>query len=301
MTCTVSFLLLKLNAYAAPQHARLPVACSGGVVWLPLTSALTDVELQTIFENLKKPFPLKDMEWKIQSAGMSVNKKMWALVLTYITARAIQDRLDEVIGAENWKNEFTAAPQGGVLCGISLKLNGEWVTKWNGAENTDIEGVKGGLSGAEKRTASEWGIGRYLYALDTCFAEIAEDGIFQGSWVNKKNNNERVYFKWNPPVDKIPDWALCESDLNKRNNDNNKVNLVYTDYKTKIEKSVVLEELESYIPELQQLKGTISQKEYDSLGQLYKIKKNSFNGENKNGIKEFIKEINCSEPDEDKK
>jgi len=193
------------------------------------TATLTDDLIQKIMDDLKKPFPLKDMEWKVQSAGVAQNGKIWARVLTYITARAIQDRLDHVVGGENWKNEFAAAPQGGVLCGISLRILGEWITKWNGAENTDIEGVKGGLSNAEKRCASEWGIGRYLYGLETEFAEICENGLYQGSFADKNNNKKRIYFKWNPPVNQIPDWALSESDLQLRKNKVNLLSLMRAD------------------------------------------------------------------------
>jgi len=52
-----------------------------------------------------------------------------------------------------WRNEFTTGPGGGVLCGISVYFGPEigWVTKFDGAENTDFESVKGGLSDSMKR------------------------------------------------------------------------------------------------------------------------------------------------------
>ncbi len=34
----------------------------------------------------------------------------------------------------------------------------EWVTKWDAAENTQVEAVKGGRSGAMKRAAVQWGV-----------------------------------------------------------------------------------------------------------------------------------------------
>jgi hypothetical protein len=94
--------------------------------------------------------------------------------LPYVTNRAIQDRLDSVVGPGNWKNEFREWGIGspGVLCGLSIRINDgtrdpEWITKWDGAEQTDIEAVKGGLSDAMKRAAVQWGIGRYLYQTET--------------------------------------------------------------------------------------------------------------------------------------
>ena len=149
---------------------------------------------------LKEPFPADEIEWRLQQCGEK-NGRLWGKCLAYVTNRAICNRLDEVCGAENWKNEFTKAPDGGVLCGISIKVGSEWVTKYDGAENTDIEGVKGGLSGSMKRAASTgWGIGRYLYNLEEGWAEISDAGRFTG-----KTKDNR-YFKWSPPA--LPDWAL---------------------------------------------------------------------------------------------
>lgn len=150
-------------------------------------------------ERLKEPFPAADIEWRLQQCGEK-NGKLWGKCLAYVTNRAIMNRLDDVCGAENWKNEFVKAPDGGVLCGISVRVGDEFVTKWDGAENTDIEGVKGGLSGAMKRAAVHWGIGRYLYYLDEGWADVSENGAFTGKTKDGK------FFRWNPP--KLPSWAL---------------------------------------------------------------------------------------------
>ena len=96
---------------------------------------------------LKEPFPYEDIEWRLQQADKGKNG-IWGKCLAYVTNRAICNRLDEVVGPENWKNEFKTGPDGGVLCGLSIKVDGEWVTKFDGSENTNIEAVKGGLSGA---------------------------------------------------------------------------------------------------------------------------------------------------------
>jgi len=150
-------------------------------------------------KDLAKPFPAKDIEWRIQSSGKN-DKGIWAMCLAYVTNRAIMDRLDEVCGPENWKNDFAPAPEGGILCGISIKCGDEWVTKWDGAENTQVEAIKGGLSSAMKRAGSQWGIGRYLYNLDTGWADIATNGKFSAK------TKDNTWFKWNPPA--LPSWAL---------------------------------------------------------------------------------------------
>lgn len=82
--------------------------------------------------------------------------------LAYIDARDVMKRLDDVMGAENWQDKYIPV-EGGFICELSLRIEGEWITKSNGANNTKIEPVKGGISGALKRAAVNWGLGRYLY------------------------------------------------------------------------------------------------------------------------------------------
>ena len=169
---------------------------------------------EEIKKELSKPFPLSDIEWRIQSTGVikSGDKKgePWARCLAYVTNRAIMERLDEVLGIDGWQNEFKPLDKGGNLCGISIKFGDEWVTKWDGAENTDIEAVKGGISGAMKRAAVQWGIGRYLYNLEAGWATIMPKG--QGEFRNGKYMKDKkpVYFEWNPPA--LPKWALPEGE-----------------------------------------------------------------------------------------
>ena len=144
------------------------------------------------YRALQDFFAADELEWRIQQAGEK-NGRVWAICVPYVTNRAIQSRLDDVVGPGDWRNEFRPGPDGGVMCGLSIRVGDEWVTKWDGAENTDVEGVKGGLSGAMKRAAVQWGIGRYLYALDECFAHVHEQGRFRGK------TREGTSFRWDPP------------------------------------------------------------------------------------------------------
>ncbi len=135
----------------------------------PTATMKTRIDLK----RLQAPFSPEDIEWKPIAISKQTGK---ALVAPYVTNRAIMDRLDEVCGPENWRNEFRPGPGGGVLCGISIRVGDEWITKWDGAENTDIEPVKGGLSSAMRRAAVQWGIGRYLYRLPNQWVRIDERG-----------------------------------------------------------------------------------------------------------------------------
>jgi len=157
------------------------------------------------FEKLLEPFYADEVEWRIQNSGVK-GTRPWGFVLCYVTNRAIQNRLDETFGPQNWKNEFKSGPNGGVICGISVNC-GEWVTKWDGADNTEIEEIKGGLSGAMKRAAVQWGIGRYLYELDATFALFSDGGAH-----STKIDGTR--YKWDPP--ELPEWALPSPLAQKR-------------------------------------------------------------------------------------
>lgn len=119
-----------------------------------------------------------DLEWKPITVSKKTGK---ALAAPYLTNRAIMDRLDDVCGPGNWCNRFAAGPGGGVLCGISIRVGEEWVTKWDGAENTDVEAVKGGLSSSMRRAAVQWGIGRYLYQVPNQWVPVNERGYFSQS------------------------------------------------------------------------------------------------------------------------
>ena len=149
--------------------------------------------MNKMLNNLRIPFPEEDIEWRIQQSGLS-NGLPWALVLAYVTNRAIMDRLDEIVGPENWTNDFTQSPNGGVLCTLGVRIEDDtWVYKTDGADNTEIERVKGGLSNAMKRAGVQWGIGRYLYKLPTTFAQFIGDGRF-------KTRIDGSPYRWNPPA-----------------------------------------------------------------------------------------------------
>ena len=91
--------------------------------------------------DLHKPFAAEDVEWRSQKTGVS-NGKPWTMVLCYITNRAIMDRLDEVCGPENWKNHFETGPGGGILCGISIKIDDEWKYCVGAFRNKNSDTVK---------------------------------------------------------------------------------------------------------------------------------------------------------------
>lgn len=110
----------------------------------------------TIRAELAKPFAPEDLEWRLQ---VTTKDKTRGMAVPYVTNRAIQDRLDEVVGPDNWYNQFrpwhSSGKKDAQICGIAIYFEEKqnFVTKWDGAENSDIEPVKGGLSDSMKRAA----------------------------------------------------------------------------------------------------------------------------------------------------
>lgn len=118
------------------------------------------VDWREISAKLKEPFPPDAVEFKPQAFTKDGTR---ALAVAYITARDVMDRLDDVVGAENWSFEPHPSPGNAVIGVLTIygvsKADVGWV------EGADEAGIKGSVSDALKRAGVLWGIGRYLYAL----------------------------------------------------------------------------------------------------------------------------------------
>ena len=147
--------------------------------------------MSEIFAELAAPFAANELDWRVARSGMT-NGKPWAQVLVYIDARAARARLNTVVGPENWKVEYAHGPANGVIATLSLRISGEWIAKQDGADVTDIEPVKGGLSGAFKRACAVWGIGEYLYDIGDSWAVFSENGA-------NRLKLDGVTYRWDPP------------------------------------------------------------------------------------------------------
>lgn len=116
---------------------------------------------------LSAEFPKEAIHWRAQTLTKAGDK---ALALAYIDARDVMDRLDQVCGPSGWTDSYVESAKGRVICTISIKCGDEWIAKSDGAGDTNVEGEKGGISDAFKRAAVKWGIGRYLYRMDSVWA-----------------------------------------------------------------------------------------------------------------------------------
>lgn len=123
-------------------------------------------------QDLHSPFPVAEIEWRV---GSTKSDKSAGLALAYLTARHVMERLDAVCGPENWQDRYEFhGPR--TVCYLSVRVGGEWITKADGAGDSDVEAEKGAISDALKRAAVKWGIGRYLYDLGKIWVDLEPAG-----------------------------------------------------------------------------------------------------------------------------
>lgn len=125
-----------------------------------------------VFTKLSAPFPHDEIEWRV---GSTNGDKTKGLALAYLTSRHVQNRLDDVVGPENWQDRYEFHGTR-TVCYLSIRVGNEWITKADAAGDSDVEAEKGSVSDALKRAAVKWGIGRYLYSLGNVWVSVEPAG-----------------------------------------------------------------------------------------------------------------------------
>lgn len=157
--------------------------------------AISGGEGLSLFDRLAEPFNASCVEWlprkvfpprNTNDRGYGVSH---AIALSYIDARSVMARLDEVVGPANWQDSYRWEGNR-TICRIEINIDGEWIGKEDGSGDSNFEAEKGGISGAFKRAAVKWGIGRYLYDVPEVRAEC-DVRVTRGKGNNSRDN---VYF-----------------------------------------------------------------------------------------------------------
>jgi hypothetical protein len=111
-----------------------------------------------LFAALAAPFETHEVKIRAAAGGRQLH---------YITARTAMNRLDTVLGPENWWDEYHPGANS-VMCRLTLRLpDGTTLTKCDAggyagmADQGDDD--KSGFSDAFKRAAAKFGVARYLY------------------------------------------------------------------------------------------------------------------------------------------
>lgn len=147
---------------------------------------------------LSAPFHASKIHWRVGATNLDQQGNLkWGdepkgIPLAYLTSRDVMDRLDSVCGLEGWQTDHYEL-KGVMMCRLLIKINGEWISKTDGSGDTKIDPEKGGVSGATKRAAVSWGVGRYLYGLDMGWWPINKYKSFEKDTMTKLNGE---YEKW---------------------------------------------------------------------------------------------------------
>lgn len=113
------------------------------------------------FAKLKAPMSLK---WLVRGLKPDNINPTEMIIVAYVDARQVQDRLDEVLGAANWQDDYFES-KGKQFCKIGIKIGSEWIWKGDSGIETMLDSTKGETSDAFKRAAVHWGINRDTYEL----------------------------------------------------------------------------------------------------------------------------------------
>ena len=110
-----------------------------------------------LFAALAAPFEAHEVRSRTQA-----NRQV-----QYITARTAMNRLDSVLGPENWWDEYVPG-ENSVLCKLTVRMpDGSTLTKADAGGYAGMpdqgDDDKSGFSDAFKRAAVKFGVGRYLY------------------------------------------------------------------------------------------------------------------------------------------
>lgn len=190
----------------------MEVSIPGPVLALVYSQKKTQEEIKNILMALRDPFPADVVSWRPQSVkGQNGQKHAQALV--YADPRAYSDRLNEVVGVQNWfqftsvafSPEFkksksvwenkvkvmTEAPivkcvVTAVVGIIGVGIHCDAGESWADDENAHTIAY----AQAFKRACYHFGLGRYLYDLEAIDHPCNDYGALQ------------------KPYPELPDWAL---------------------------------------------------------------------------------------------
>lgn len=145
--------------------------------------------------NLSLPLPVKSIDFRIQS----INKKGGATILAYKDARVDQQRLDDVVGPQNWQRQHTR-DNANCQVGIWNDAINQWIWKEDTGTESFTEAEKGLASDSFKRACFNWGIGRELYDYPQILIWLNDD-----EWEMAKNRQgkDQPRSTWNL---KLKEW-----------------------------------------------------------------------------------------------
>lgn len=126
--------------------------------------------MKDVIKDLSKPLDISQIDFRLQN----INKGGYATILAYKDARVDMQRLDEVVGAMNWKREHTRDNKNCIVS-IWCEDRQQWISKEDTGTESNTEQQKGLASDSFKRACFNWGIGRELYDFPVISVKLNPD------------------------------------------------------------------------------------------------------------------------------
>lgn len=122
-------------------------------------------------EHLRRPFSARALRWKVQASWPKEGEKKGGLLVAYIDARLVIERLDTVLGPL-WSDHYELIPGTKAMrCTIVI----------NGTQRADVgestHSVKATVSDALKRAAVHYGVGLSIYSLAQQKVDASSTGM----------------------------------------------------------------------------------------------------------------------------
>lgn len=132
-----------------------------------------EINWQAIRTALAAPFAPSEVDYRVQGGTFEKSGKTYSRVIAYVDARAVMDRLDDVVGPGAWSFAWEPlATANGKVTAAKGSLTVHGIVKQDVGDAGDTEPTKASVSDALKRSAVMWGIARYLYGLGAEWAEV---------------------------------------------------------------------------------------------------------------------------------
>ncbi len=146
---------------------------------------------KTLYEKLRQPFDIRFISWKINNYNSDRTR---AMITFHVDARAVQHRLNEVLGVDGWSFTFQELEKANAVHG---RLTLFFYTQRDGVEGSkedcivnsvtreDVgypsnaekpEWYKDAVSDALKRCAVHFGVAHFLYALPPLWIDLNSPG-----------------------------------------------------------------------------------------------------------------------------
>ena len=136
--------------------------------------------MSDIIKELSKPIEKQDLALTVKRVERTQEGKFKGMFVINKTSRSVYKRFNEVLGL-GWKDEYEREGHN-LVCTLSVREEGEWISRKGVGTPSNIESVKGEYSDALKRASVAFGHGSELYQIPNIFIDLSDKEAFKTKW-----------------------------------------------------------------------------------------------------------------------